>query len=144
MSRVLGIDVGTRTTGLAVSDELRLCVRGLPDHRPRSRAQDVAHVLQLCRQLQVRTVVVGYPMLSQSTSEGVMAKRSRGFAQQLQQTAREAEMLLDVHLLDESLTSAAAYRRLAHCGLSIKKRRRSLDAAAACLLVEDFLAMQPH
>ncbi|MEM7588629.1 MAG: Holliday junction resolvase RuvX [Myxococcota bacterium] len=144
MGRVLGIDIGMRTTGLAVSDELGLCVRALPNRKPGSRAQDIGHVLQLCQQMQVQTVVVGYPLLPQSAQEGFMARRTRRFAEALQQTASEVHVPLHVHLVDESYTSATAYRQLAGCGLSAKRRRHALDAASACLLVEDFLATQKH
>ncbi|MEM7495486.1 MAG: Holliday junction resolvase RuvX [Myxococcota bacterium] len=138
--RVLGVDVGTRTTGLAVSDELRLCVRPLPPLTPRGRDDDVKHVLGLCRDLKVRVVVVGLPLLPVSEQEGWMAKRARGFGQALQQAAQAEGLPLDVELVDERGTSRLARSRLARRNLSRARRRGRVDTEVACLLVEEFIA----
>ncbi len=138
--RVLGVDVGTRTTGLAVSDELRLCVRGLQPLTPKSRDADVHHVLGVCRNLEVRVVVVGLPLLPVSEQEGWMAKRARGFAQALREAVEAANLSLEIFLVDERETSWLARSQLTQQTLSRARRRDEVDTEAACLLVEDFIA----
>ncbi|MEI6805258.1 MAG: RuvX/YqgF family protein, partial [Myxococcaceae bacterium] len=66
MSRILGVDLGLKRTGLAVSDELLITTRALPILTPKSRAEDIAHILKLCEDLEVTQVLIGYPLLIQS------------------------------------------------------------------------------
>jgi putative Holliday junction resolvase len=136
--RVLGVDLGIKRTGLAVSDELRLTTRALDNLTPRSRAEDVEHLRALCAELEVRDVVVGHPTLPRSGDEGGMARRARGFADAL---ATAVEPLgVRVHLVDERYTSKEAAERLAASGVKRSKRKAALDSEVARLLVERFVA----
>lgn len=141
--RVLGIDLGLQRTGLAVSDELRLSVRALPNLAPRSRAEDVAFLVDQVRSLGVGDVVIGLASLP-SGDDGVMAKRARGFAKALEAALHDAA--LDgtrVHLVDEAHSSKAASARLIASGVPKGKRKEALDGEVARLLVLDWIASQP-
>ena len=94
-------------TGLALSDELGLTTRGVPNLTPRSRAQDVAFLVGLCRDHEVGDVAVGLPMLP-SGDDTPMTRRARGFAATLEAGLREAGLETRVHLVDERGTSKAA------------------------------------
>ena len=142
--RVLGIDLGIKRTGLAVSDELRLTVRRLENLTPKSRAEDVAYLVELCDELDVRDVVVGHPVLPQSGEEGPMARRARNFAAVLEQALRERRSETRVHLKDETGSSLEAARRLVESGVKRSKRRAALDGEAARVLVEEFLLAPPR
>ena len=139
--RVLGMDLGLKRTGLAVSDELRLTTRALDNWTPGSRAYDVQRVLDLCDELNIAVVVIGYPLLPRSGEEGPMGRRARGFCEALQSAFSEKQSPVVVCLRDESYSSKQAAVRLYESGLSQKKRRSSLDGEAARILVEDYLAM---
>lgn len=136
--RVLGVDLGLKRTGLAVSDELRMTTRALENLTPKSRAEDVARLVELCLELEVGDVVVGYPTLPRSGEEGPMARRARGFSEVL----REALLPhgVRVHLVDETGTSKMAARRLVESGIKRSKRKAALDSEAARLLIEHFVA----
>ena len=136
---MLGIDPGIKRTGLAVSDPLGISVRALETLAPKSRAEDVAHVIALCRELEVEALVVGHPRLPKSGDEGGMARRARGFAQAIHAALCDAGLPSAVHLVDEGGTSIAASSRLVASGVRKSRRKAALDSEAARLLVEMFL-----
>ena len=140
VKRILGIDLGLRRTGLAVSDELRMTARALPNLTPQSRAKDVAYLLRLCQELEVGIVVIGYPLLPRSAEEGTMARRARGFSVALQEAAIASGLIISVHLLDESMTSKQASKRLVESGIAKKRRQKMIDSEAARILIEDFIS----
>ena len=145
MGRVLGIDLGLQRTGLAVSDELGITTRGLPNLTPRSRAEDVVFLIGLCRSEGVRDVVIGLPLMP-SGDDGPMSKRARGFAAALQDGLRGAGddvAGVVVHLVDERGTSKAASQRLVTSQIKKSDRKALLDSEAARILIEDFIAARP-
>ena len=130
-------------TGLALSDELGLTTRGLPNLTPRSRAQDVAFLVGLCRDHEVGDVAVGLPMLP-SGDDTPMTRRARGFAATLEAGLRDAGLETRVHLVDERGTSKAAAERLAQSEVKKSERKGMLDSEAARILIEDLLASRPR
>lgn len=140
--RVLGVDLGLKRTGLAVSDELGLTTRALANLIPKSRSEDISTLLNLCQQLEVGTVVFGLPLRSGSAPEGPLAHRFRAFAQAFQLQSDQQGMKLAIVMLDEARSSKNAAQRLAASGVAVKKRQNLLDGEAARILVEDYLATQ--
>ncbi len=142
MGRVLGVDLGLKRTGLAVSDELGITARALPNLTPGSRAQDVAFLVTLCRSEGVTDVVVGLPALPRTGDEGPMARRARGFAEALQGAldAGAGHEPVRVHLVDEAHSSRHAAARLVESGVPKHKRKAALDAEVARGLVLDWVA----
>ena len=136
--RVLGVDLGLQRTGLAISDELGLTTRGLPNLTPRSRAEDVAHLRGLVVAEGVVVVVIGLPLLP-SGDESPMSKRARGFAAALAECVKDVVPAVDVVLLDERNTSKDAALRLVESGVKKSRRKELLDSEAARVLVEDYL-----
>jgi putative Holliday junction resolvase len=138
--RVLGVDLGLKRTGLAVSDELGLTARALPNLTPRSRAEDVQFLVGQVRDLSVAEVVIGLASLP-SGDDGAMAKRARGFADALR-AALEAGALgaVRVHLVDEAHSSREAAARLVESGAPKGKRKELLDGEVARGLVLEHLA----
>ena len=135
MSRVLGVDVGLKRTGLAVSDELRVSVRALANLIPKSRAEDVAALVGTITELDVRDVVIGLPLLPRSGDDGAMAKRVRGFAGALHAALTTHALPCRVHLLDERHSSTDATARLVASGIRRDKRKAALDGEVARGLV---------
>jgi putative Holliday junction resolvase len=138
--RVLGVDLGLQRTGLALSDELGLSTRGLPNLTPRSRKQDVDFLVGLCREHDVVDVAVGLPLLPVSGDESPMSRRARGFALALEDGLTTAGLDVKVHLVDERGTSKEAAARLVASEVKKSRRKELLDSEAARLLVEDVLA----
>jgi putative Holliday junction resolvase len=128
-----------KRTGLALSDELGLTARALPNLTPRSRAEDVAFLVDLCRDEGVADVVVGLASLA-SGDDSAMAKRARGFADALQKSLDDAGVTARVHLVDEAGTSKAAAVRLVHSGVKRSQRKAALDGEVARGLVLEWIA----
>ena len=138
--RVLGVDLGMQRTGLALSDELGLSTRGLPNLTPRSRKEDVDFLVGLARDNGVVDVAIGLPLMAQSGDESPMSKRARGFAAALDAALKAAGLDVVVHLVDERGTSKEAAQRLVQSDVKKSRRKELLDSEAARLLAEDVLA----
>jgi putative Holliday junction resolvase len=138
MPRILGIDLGLKRTGLAISDEIGLTAKALPLHRPGNRDQDVAYILDLAKKNSVTCVVIGYALLPHSKEEGFMARRAKGFAVALEKTAQQHKIDLEIHLVEEAFTSKEANIRLIELGMAPKERKLALDGEVARMLVLDF------
>ena len=123
--RYLALDVGDRRIGLAVGDDAHGLSRPLPTFVRRSVVKDLAEIERIAREESVDALVIGLP-LTLAGDEGHQAERVRRFA-----TASE-KLGLPVRLYDERHTSTEAELRGA----------RDLDAGAATILLEDFLAQR--
>jgi putative Holliday junction resolvase len=131
--RILALDVGARTIGLAVSDPLGITAQGLDTLRRSNKRSDLAHLESVLREYQVAEVVVGYP-LKLSGQAGAQAEKVAAFAEQLRR-----RFGLPVHLWDERLTSAQAGRVLRESEISIRRRGQAVDRLAAVLILQNFL-----
>ena len=130
MSRVLGVDYGTKRVGLAISDALGLIARPLAVV-PRSSA--VEEVVNLVKEQDVGTIVVGLPT-GLSGDEGTSASEARKLADELGLATG-----IDVVLRDERYTSRMAETTLVESGMKRRKRRESVDKVAAAIILQDFL-----
>ena len=133
LGRVLGLDVGSRRIGLAVSDPLGITAQGLETLQRRNKRQDFAALEQIIREYAVREIVVGLP-LRMSGAEGTQSEKMQTFAEDLRKRFR-----LPVHLWDERLTSAEANRLLRETELSIEKRAKAVDRMAAVLILQAWM-----
>jgi len=131
--RVLGLDVGSRTVGIAVSDPLGITAQGLPTLRRTNKRGDFERLSAVIREYAVSEIVVGYP-LRLSGAEGTQSEKMQLFAEELRKKFK-----LPVHLWDERLTSSQANRILRDADLSIKKRGEAVDRMAAVLILQSWM-----
>ena len=131
--RILGLDVGSKTIGLAISDPLGITAQGLETIRRQNKRLDFEQLERLIREYQVTEIVVGLP-LRMSGAEGVQAEKMQTFAEQLRQRFQ-----LPVHLWDERLSSAQANRVLRDSEMSIKRRGEVVDRLAAVLILQSWM-----
>ena len=131
--RILALDVGARTIGLAVSDPLGITAQGLDTLRRTNKRSDLAHLESLLREYRVAEIVVGYP-LKMSGQAGAQAEKVSAFAEELRR-----RFGLPVHLWDERLTSAEANRVIRQSEISIRRRGQAVDRLAAVLILQNFL-----
>ncbi len=132
-ARVLGLDVGSRRIGVAVSDPLGITAQGLETLQRRNKRHDFGQIERVIKQYKIKEIVVGLP-LRMSGAEGVQAEKMQGFAEELRKRFR-----LPVHLWDERLTSAEANRLLRETDLSIEKRGQAVDRMAAILILQGWM-----
>jgi putative Holliday junction resolvase len=129
----MGLDVGSKTIGVAVSDPLGITAQGLETIRRRNKRQDFEELARLLREYNVQDIVVGYP-LRLSGSEGVQSEKIRHFADELRKRFQR-----NVYLWDERLTSSQANRILREADLSIRKRSQAVDRMAAVLILQSWM-----
>lgn len=131
--RVLGLDVGARRIGVAVSDPLGITAQGLETLHRKNKRHDMAWLYRVIRDYEVKEIVVGLP-LRMSGVEGIQAEKIQMFAEQLRK-----QFGLPVHLWDERLTSAEANRLLRESEMSIEKRGKAVDRMAAVLILQAWM-----
>jgi putative Holliday junction resolvase len=132
--RYLGIDVGNRRIGVAVSDELGLTAQPVMTlQRKRNPREDLRSLARLARRFDAAGIVVGNPVhLSGDVSP--QALKTRAFAAQLGELSG-----LPIHLWDERLTTREAHQILYEAGHARQQHRRVVDQVAATLILQSFL-----
>jgi len=131
--RILGLDVGARRIGIAVTDPLGITAQGLETLQRKNKRCDLEYFKNLIQNYEVKEIVVGLP-LRMSGVEGTQAEKIRAFADDLRKRFN-----LPVHLWDERLTSAEANRLLRETDLSIEKRGKAVDRMAAILILQSWM-----
>ena len=131
--RVLGLDVGSKTIGMAISDPLGFTAQGLTTVRRKNKRLDFEQLGRIIAGYQVSEIVVGYP-LRLSGIEGIQSAKMQLFAEDLRK-----KFGLPVHLWDERLTSSQANRILRESEISIKKRGEAVDRMAAVLILQSWM-----
>jgi putative Holliday junction resolvase len=131
--RVLGLDLGTKTIGLALSDVERRIATPLEVVRRRKFTQDAARLIEIARKFEVAALVVGLP-LNMDGSEGPRAQATRAFVRNL-----SALSPLPCFFWDERLSTAAVTRCLIEQDISRAKRAVSIDKVAAAYILQGAL-----
>jgi putative Holliday junction resolvase len=131
--RIMGLDVGSKTIGVAVSDPLGLTAQGLTTIRRQNKKYDYGELLRVIRDYEVTEIVVGYP-LRMSGMEGRQSEKMVVFAEEIRKKFK-----LPVHLWDERLSSAEANRVLRDSEMSIKRRGEVVDRLAAVLILQNWM-----
>jgi len=133
MGRTLALDIGEKRIGVAVSDELGLLARPLATIARASRRQDFERIARFVAELGAERIVAGYPR-SLSGEEGLQAQRVRRYVEAL-----AATLPVPAELWDERLTTVEAQERLLDAGRRRPRDRGQLDAAAAAIILQDYL-----
>lgn len=132
--RYLGLDVGNRRIGVAVSDELGLTAQPvLTLERRRNQREDLRSLARLCRRFDVTAIVVGNP-LHLSGEDSPQAIKTRSFAAELAELSG-----LPIHFWDERLTTDEAHQILYEAGHPRQEHKRVVDQVAATLILQSFL-----
>ena len=133
---ILGLDFGSKTVGVAVSDELMLTAQGLEIVRrqsPNKLRQTLARIEQIVTEYQVERIVLGYPK-NMNNTEGERCEKTKEFAQML-----ERRTGLSVVLWDERLTTVAADRHMMESGIRRENRKQYVDEIAAVFILQGYL-----
>ncbi|MCR4586125.1 MAG: Holliday junction resolvase RuvX [Lachnospiraceae bacterium] len=134
--RIMGLDFGSKTVGVAISDLLKLTAQGkeiIRRERPNHLRQTCARIEELIQENNVETIVLGYPKHLNGT-EGERAERTKEFKEML-----ERRTGLDVILWDERLTTVAADRYMDEAGIKGTKRKELVDEIAAVFILQGYL-----
>lgn len=131
--RLLGLDVGSKTIGIAVSDPLGLTAQGVGVWRRRGAARDIAHIKEVCDAYDVDALVVGLPLRTDGT-RGPEAVEVEAFGRRLAEETGRA-----VIFWDERFTTRIAQRAMLEAGLKRSKRRELVDMTAAAVILQGYL-----
>lgn len=131
--RVMGLDLGERRIGVALSDETGLLAQPAGHVQRRGLDRDLASLESIIDRMEVSEIVVGIPF-NMDGSEGYMARGARGFAAMLAE-----RWGIPVRSWDERLTSVQAERILLEADLSRRHRRQARDAMAAAIMLQAYL-----
>lgn len=131
--RLLGLDLGDATIGVAVSDPLGITAQGICTLRRRSHREDMAELKRLAAEYGAEAFVLGLP-LNLDGSRGPAVDKAESFADHLRR-----EFALPVYFQDERLTTVAAHKTLLENDTSRKKRRQVVDKLAAVLILQTYL-----
>lgn len=135
MNKVIGLDLGTKTLGIAKSDALGF-VHGVETFRFPFKQYIVArqHVLDVVKEIGTKEIALGYPLhLSGNQSE--MSETVLRFKDDL--LAMDPE--LDIHLVDERLTSVTANQNISDRGMNHQQRKDNVDKIAACIILDTYI-----
>ena len=131
--RLLGLDVGTATIGVAVSDPLGLTAQGVTTIRRQSKEKDLAALEEIVRQYGVEAFVLGLPLLLNGDSDAAVDK-VKHLAEQL-----EERFGLPIYYQDERMTTVAAHRVLLEGDVSRRKRKQVVDKLAAVFILSTYM-----
>ncbi|WP_054261589.1 Holliday junction resolvase RuvX [Propionispora sp. 2/2-37] len=137
--RILGLDVGDKTIGVAVSDLLQLTAQGVEVIRRRTEDHDFSRLNELINQYEVDSVVVGLP----KNMNGTIGPRGE-FTQKFAEDLEKKFPLLNVVLWDERLSTVAAEKSLIAADVSRNKRRQVIDKMAAVFILQGYLDSLPR
>ncbi len=133
VSRILGVDFGTKRIGLALSDPLGFTAQGLQTLAVENKRKTLEFLAKLCKDHGVDEVVVGLPVNMNGTM-GPKAQETMDWVQKLKTTLK-----VPIHTWDERLTSREADRWMVGAGLSRRKQKQESDRMAATIILQSFL-----
>jgi putative Holliday junction resolvase len=134
--RLLGLDFGSKTVGVAVSDELGITSNGVEIIRrpsPDKLRKTLARIEQLIEQYDVEKIILGYPVML-SGSEGERVYKTKEFAEMLKRRTG-----MEIIFQDERLTTVEAYEIMDLMGIKKEERYKYVDMVAAKIILEDYM-----
>ncbi len=138
--RILGLDFGQKTIGVAVSDPFGWTAQGLEIVRREDEnnlKKSIERLKAICKEYQVDYIVLGYPKNMNNTL-GERVEKTEQFKKRL-----EKELKLKVELWDERLSTVGAERSLLEADLSRAKRKQVIDKMAAVFILQGYLDSKP-
>lgn len=137
--RILGLDYGTKTVGVAVSDGLGITAQELETifrPKPDKLRRTLARIEEICREYDVEKIVLGLP-LNMNDTEGFRVSETYEFKSLLQRRVQ-----LPVIMMDERLTTVEAEQILKESGVRRENRKSVIDQIAAAIILQTYLDSQ--
>lgn len=129
----MGLDIGSRTIGIAVSDELGLTAQALKTITRKSMGEDLKELSEAITQFRIEKIVVGLP----KNMDGTIGKQAEAVFEWIK--AAEEKINLPILTWDERLSTVEASKVLLEADLSRKKRKKVIDKLAAVLILQGYL-----
>ena len=131
--RILGLDIGSKTIGVAVSDPLGWTAQGVTTIKRDCYTKDVEAVMKICKEYGVETIVAGMPKNMNGTI-GPSGEMVKNLCEQIEKSFDGK-----IEFWDERLTTVAANRAMLEADLSRAKRKKIVDKIAATYILQGYL-----
>ena len=131
--RIMGLDIGDKTIGVAVSDLMGMTAQGIKTIKRTSKKNDIEEIKQIIKEKQVNLIVSGLPKNMNGTV-GPQGEKVQKFCELIKE-----ETGLEIEFWDERLTTVAAEKTLLTADVSRKKRKNVIDMMAAVLILQGYL-----
>ncbi|VYT77638.1 Holliday junction resolvase RuvX [Clostridium tertium] len=131
--RILGLDIGSKTIGVAISDPLGWTAQGITTIRRSKKEKDLEDIKKICNEYSVETIVIGLPKNMNGTI-GEAGEKVQEFAELIKEFTG-----VNIEMWDERLTTVAAHRAMLEADLSRGKRKKIVDKIAATYILQGYL-----
>lgn len=139
--RIMGLDVGDRTIGVAISDALLITAQGKKTIFRESLKQDIDQLIEWINEFEVDKIVVGLPV-NMNGSMGPQSEKTKQFVSKLEKKITHSTRIdhaIEIVFWDERMTTLGANRMLIEADVSRKKRKDVVDTVAAVLILQGYL-----
>ncbi|MDL2238551.1 Holliday junction resolvase RuvX [Christensenellaceae bacterium OttesenSCG-928-K19] len=133
MGRLIGLDVGDKRIGIALSDLLMFTAQGIETYNRKEEPQDITYLVDFIQKNDVDRIVCGLPK-NMNGSIGEQAEKVQAFAEELKKAAG-----LPLIYWDERLTTKSAHQTLLEADMSRKKRKAVVDKIAAVYILQGYM-----
>ncbi|OOM13614.1 Holliday junction resolvase RuvX [Clostridium saccharobutylicum] len=133
--RILGLDVGSKTIGVAVSDPLGFTAQGLTTIKRTNKEKDIEEVKKFCDEYNVEVIVIGLPKNMNGTI-GPSGEITMAFGELIKE-----KLNIEIKFWDERLTTVAAHKAMLEADLSRSKRKKIVDKIASTYILQGYLDM---
>ena len=136
MNKLLGLDLGTKTLGIAISDALLIAAHGYENFtfEPGNYKKAREHVLKICDEEDITEIALGYPL----HMNGEISERAKSCLRFKDDLLKDNPNL-KITMVDERMTTIIANRRLLEADLSHKKRKEVIDKMSAVVILESYM-----
>lgn len=133
MNRILGLDVGDKTIGVAVSDPLKITAQGLKTIRRNSYNKDIEQLKEIVQAYNVDKIIVGLPKRLNGTI-GIQGEKTIKFVEKIKK-----DLNLPIEFQDERFTTSLSEKILINADVKRKKRKQIIDKVAAVQILSTYL-----
>lgn len=131
--RILGLDVGSKTIGVAISDPFGWTAQGITTIKRTKKENDILEIQKICDEYKVEEIVIGLPK-NMNGSIGDSGNRVMEFSELIKENLN-----IKIELWDERLTTVAAHKAMIEADLSRQKRKKIVDKIAAIYILQGYL-----
>lgn len=135
MTKILAIDYGNKSVGLAISDETNTIAKTLPAIKVRNEKQALVKIKEVILEQKAKRILIGLP-LNLKGEDSPQTKKARKFAAELGQ----GQDNISIELVDERFTSREAARLLREAKINAKKARSQIDSMSAFVMLQSYLS----
>ncbi len=133
MNRIMGLDVGDKTIGVAISDPLLFTAQGLKTIKRESNKKDIKEIEDIIKEYNINKIVIGFPK-NMNNTVGPQGEKVLSFVDKLKKRIK-----IEIILEDERLTTIAAERTLIEGDVSRRNRKKVIDKIAATYILQTYL-----